>query len=246
MKRILGIISIILFIANNVNGQKLMFGFQTGFGTYKMSDLRNINSDFKYSNIPFDTKLVSDFPAYWYYRPSVLLKFNKNSLGIIYTFQSTGSRVSAKDYSGEYRFDMTVNSHCLGLYAEGNIKKIRNYGINLYVTGGILYSNLKIIEYLEVFDTILTEQTIVFKALNWYIEPGLNLKYTYNQLLFGITAGYFITIATEDYYTGNNKQQKLYNTYSRTTVKPDWNGLRIGLFFTYFLSTDKNKNKPAK
>ena len=232
-----------MFLTNIVIGQKLMFGFQTGYGTYKMSDLKSINNDIKYSNIPFDTKLVTDFQAYWYYRPSLLLKFKQNCLGLIYTFQSTGSRVSAKDYSGEYRFDMTVNSHCLGLYADGIFTSFGNYSINLYATGGILYSNLKINEYLGVFDTILTNQTNEFKALNYYIEPGLSLNYTYNQLLFGISAGYFFTIATEDYYSGNNKQQKLYNSYSRTTVKPDWDGFRVGLFFSYFLLKDKDKNK---
>lgn len=225
---------IVLIIKGEAKAQNLMFDFQFGLGTYSMSGLKKINNN-ALAKIPFDTKLVSDFPAYWYYRPLVLMKFEDKNLGLIYTYQSTGSRISGKDYSGEYRFDMVVNSHCPGLYGNANVYLIGNFIFSVDASAGLNFSNLKINEYLNVFDSVITNKTTTFKALNYYFEPGLDIKYSFKHFYFGFNTGYFVTIGKEAFYTENDKQNKLYDGSNGSPIKPEWNGFRFGLSVSYYI-----------
>ena len=102
---------IALFVITSLAGysQSLDAGFQLGTGFYSMSGLKSINNEVVRS-LQFDSEIVSDFPPYFAYRPFILFNFGSYKFGIRYTFNSTGSRVSSKDYSGEYRFDMKIRS----------------------------------------------------------------------------------------------------------------------------------------
>jgi hypothetical protein len=185
--------------------------------------------------VPFDTKLVSDFPAYWYLKPVLSLQFKKFSIGLNYSFQSTGSRVSAKDYSGEYRFDMNVNSNSPGIHGEvliGNLKKIR---LNLYSDLGISYSRLRLTEYFMVLDQKLTDKSYSYKAQNYFFEPGFNITYPVLFFNIGLYSGYLIGFGKQAYYTNNNKKDKLYIPESSESIVPDWNGLRFGISVYYTL-----------
>jgi hypothetical protein len=214
------------------NSQALEFGFQTGIGTYFMKGLRDINNSVT-RGLPFDTKLIADFPAYFYYRPSMIIRFNNFSFGLIYSFQSTGSRISAKDYSGEYRFDMKVNSNTPGIYCEFKLSTEDKFNFNIYSIIGPSYSNLEIKEYFNIGDTVLTNSKYKFKAQNYYFEPGINFQVPVKAFSFGLTFGYLIQFGNQAFYTGNDKKNILINTKSQVSVKPDWNGIRVGLSVFY-------------
>ncbi len=211
--------------------QKLGIGFQTGVGTYNMSGLEDLNS-YVIRNLPIKTKLVSDFPAYWYYRPSVSLNFDRFSIGFLSTFQSTGSRVSAKDYSGEYRFDIKVKSNNPGIYAEAALFVQEKMQLTFSSIVGISLSRLKMEEYTAVYDEKQTDNT-EFKALNYYVEPGFNFYCQVYFITVGINAGYFLQFGKQAYYTNNNKDYKMGNPGTGAPIKPDWNGFRVGLSARY-------------
>lgn len=239
MKYTIGLSFFLVLSSNLLFGQSFKFELQPGIGFYSMNDLKDINDDVS-QEIPFNTKLVSDFPAYWYLRPTFSLQFKKFSLGLNYSFQSTGSRVSAKDYSGEYRFDMKVNSSSPGIYSEvllGTLNKIR---FNLYSVLGVSFSKLSLNEYLIVLDQIITDDIYRYKAQSYYIEPGFNLTYPVQFLNAGLYAGYLIQFGKQAFYSDDNKDNKLYAQRSRDPIKPDWKGLRIGISVYYNLSRKTN------
>lgn len=217
------------------NSQEFNFGFQSGIGTYSMKGLKNINSEVP-QGLPFDTKLVADFPAYFYFRPTMLIRFNNFCLGLVYSFQSTGSRISAKDYSGEYRFDMKVKSNAPGIYCEITLSAEDNFRFNLYSIIGPSFSNLETKEYFNVADTVLRNANYKFKAQNFYIEPGINFLLPLKAFSFGINLGYLVQFGDQAFYTGNNKKNILFDTKNQVSVKPDWDGIRIGLSVFYNLS----------
>ena len=232
MKKKYTITLLLFFISICGYSQSLSVGFQTGVGTFKMSGLEALNTQVL-QDIPFETELVSDFPAYWYFRPSVSLNFDQFSIGLLSTFQSTGSRVSAKDYSGEYRFDLKVKSHNPGVYAD--VELFRQDKIRLAFSSivGLSLSRLTMEEYFVVLEEPITNDNYKFKALNFYVEPGLNSYYQVDFLIIGINAGYFIQFGKQAYYTNDNKDYKLVNPQTSTPIKPDWNGFRIGLSICY-------------
>jgi hypothetical protein len=233
-KRVL--ITLLLLISFiRANSQEFNFGFQTGIGTYSMKGLKNINTSVS-QGLPFDTKLVADFPAYFYYRPSMIIRFKSFGVGLVYSFQSTGSRISAKDYSGEYRFDMKVNSSTPGIYCDAKLSAEDNFSFYLYSIIGPSFSNLETKEYFNVADTLLTNANYKFKAQNYYIEPGINILFSLKAFNFGLNFGYLVQFGDQAFYTGKDKKNILFDTKNQASVKPDWNGIRVGLSVFYNLS----------
>src|ERR1035437_7511902 len=96
------IIAIFLLIAlsNNLTAQKTIVGFDTGFGTYEMTQTKQILENSMNTNV-LQPHRVSDFPGYLFFRPYLEIEYPYFNLGIAYTLMSTGSRYSIRDYSGE-------------------------------------------------------------------------------------------------------------------------------------------------
>jgi hypothetical protein len=111
--------------------QELAIGFQYGFEGNSMFELHNLNSGI-ITTIPFDTKVVSDFPGYWYYQPALKLAFKKFGIGINYSYNSTGSRISGKDYSGEFRFDLRLNKKSPGVFIEYYLYSVKGVPTHLW------------------------------------------------------------------------------------------------------------------
>ena len=80
MKEIAQITILLLVFSLQAKSQEYHLMFQTGMGNYSMSDLKGLNQ-INLKRLPFEAKIVSDFPPYWTYRPAVLVKFNRISLG---------------------------------------------------------------------------------------------------------------------------------------------------------------------
>ncbi len=223
--------------------QQIETGIQGGLGCYSMKDLKEIN-EITVKLIPFDTKLVHDFPPYFYYRPFILLKLKKISFGPVFTFQSTGSRISARDYSGEYLLDMVVSSNGPGIYDEIVLFDHNNLHYSFYSTFGALFSNLKMKESLVVNEESLTDEKYKFKSFNYYLEAGLKISYSYKFLDYGFSAGFQIQAGDGSFRYSENKDTKLINTETNNPVRPGWNGFRAGLSVSYcFPQSSENASK---
>lgn len=220
--------------------QHIKTGIQVGLGNYSMAGLKELNENALITT-PFETELVHDFPAYFYYRPFILLKLKKISFGPVFTFQSTGSRISARDYSGEYLLDMVVSSNGPGIYDEIVLFDHNYIHYSFYSTFGTLFSNLKMKESLIVNDESLTDEKYKFKSFNYYLEAGLNISYSHNFLDFGFSAGFQIQAGDGSFRYSENKDTKLINTENYNPVRPGWNGFRAGLSVSYCFPKSSEK-----
>ena len=152
-----------------VFSQELNINLESGLGSYKMNDLKELN-DMVLESLPFDSKITENFPAYFYYKPSLILSFNKFiNFGIVWSFQSTGSRVSRTDYSGEYLYDMKIRASSPGLLIEFYYP-IDKFRISFSNEFGINYSKLNLKEYLRVY----SETTRMRQAM-YHIISVMNL-----------------------------------------------------------------------
>jgi hypothetical protein len=234
-KKIL-IVLIILSFFHVANSQHVKFGYQVGLGTYSMNTLKNINDQISES-LPFDSKIVDNFPGYLYFRPSVSLELAGYSIGLIYTYQSTGSRISAKDFSGEYRFETRVHSSAPGIYGDIKILTQKKNRLCIYSMAGLLFSKLKTHEFLTLQRSQVENQNIDFKAQNYFLEPGLNYNYSIGSFSLGLNAGYFITIGKKAFHSGTSNKNTLHDYKNQQDVKPDWNGIRAGFSILYYLGS---------
>jgi len=89
--------------------QDVATGFEMGIGCFQMEEIKDFNQ-FVIEHLPFETKLIDNYPPFYYYHPSILLNWESIEIGVACTFLSSGSRYSAKDYSGEYTYDAKVNA----------------------------------------------------------------------------------------------------------------------------------------
>jgi hypothetical protein len=219
-------------LTREINKLHLNLGYQIGFGTYSMNSLKNINDQISES-LPFDSKVIDNFPRYLYFRPSVCLESAKHTIGFIWTFQSTGSRISAKDFSGEYRFDTKVRSTAPGIYGDIKIFSHKKSRLCIYSIVGLVFSKLNTHEFVTLKSGQGENQSIDFKALNYFLEPGVVYSYSIGSFSVGLNAGYFITFGSQAFYRDDNKKNTLYDSKNQQDVRPDWNGIRAGFSILY-------------
>jgi len=232
MKQIYYTLLLGLILPLNGNSQQFETGIESGVGSFIMEELKEFNDVVTYT-IPFNTKIVEDFPMYFFYRPYIYLKIKNISFGPIYTFQSTGSRISAKDYSGEYRFDMIINSHSPGIGSEVSLIKLHNIKFSVSSAVAVMFSNLRIKEYMEVLEDVMVKEAYDFRSVNMFFEPGVKFSYPVQFLNIGINAGYLFQIGNKSFYSVDNKEAGLINPESGEPVKPGWSGFRAGLSVSF-------------
>ena len=227
-------LSILFFVAlmSGVRSQSLEIGFQSGIGTYSMKGLKNINNS-RQESLPFEAEQISDFPAYLYYRPYLEFKFKKFRMGIVNTFQSTGSRLSARDYSAEYLLDMKVKANTPGIYGSIDLLPSERLDVALSSIFGLAFSNLEIDEYFVLSDINILDTNYKLKAMNYFFEPGFNLSYPVGAFGFGTYFGYLLQFGKQPFHLGDNKDNALYDDKTGKTVGPGWNGLRAGLSVSF-------------
>lgn len=237
MNRIKNILLLILSSYCSIAySQDIELGIQTGIGTYNMKDLKGLNEVF-FKSLPFQVKMISNYPSYFYYKPTFLLSFNKFRIGLQASYYSTGSRISSKDYSGEYLYDTRIN--CIAPSVYGDFSLFQLFGkckVMLYSEGGVTFSQLSLKEDLTVDNENLTNSSYAFKSRNYYIEPGLKLEYQLSKLMnIGLDAGYFAQFGKNDFVSDKNEVLNNRNE----TIGPDWSGLRVGLSLSVSLPHKK-------
>lgn len=238
MNKLFFLFTLFVYINCTLAKAQVEFGMESGIGSYNMKDLKELNNSIL-NDMPFDVKVVNDFPAFFYYRPSVFYGTHGYKFGLSLSWQSTGSRISGKDYTGEYKFDMNVKSYMPELFVSLPIIS-RKIECSLQGTVGISNSNLEIKEYFMVYDTLLTNTSYKFKGHNVALEPGFRIKYPIKKLTAGFYLGYQIMLYSQTFYI-DNPRNKLQNEKTKNDIKPNWSGFRMGISINYFVDLSKIK-----
>jgi hypothetical protein len=206
--------------------QSFEFGFQTGIGIYNMESLKILNSAV-FESLAFQARVISDYPPYFYYNPALLMSFKKFKVGGQASFYSTGSRISSKDYSGEYLFD--TKTHCIapGVYIDYLLFTISNrYKLSLFSEGGITFSSLDLEEHLTVNNQNLSNSSYSFKSQNYCVEPGIKFRRgIYKFISLELNTSYFFQFGKKVF---ESDKGEILND-GKSAIGPDWSGLRFGI-----------------
>jgi hypothetical protein len=220
--------------------QELNIGLESGMGSYKMNDLKEINT-LNLNSLPFEAKNVANFPSYFYYKPSLSFSFKRFlTFGASLSIQSTGSRVSYADYSGEYSFDIVISSSSPSLFVE-LFYPVSKFRIVFGNEAGIEHSKLSLNEQLRI--GVKTDKTAdSFKSKNFYYEPSLKVYYPLLFMKIGLVAGYLIDLQKSDISSDKNKNLILTIPPDRH-AQSDWSGVRLGISVTFNVLRISNKNR---
>jgi len=235
--KLLLIILLVSASGRRIFSQHLVTGFSAGMGSYSMQDLKDLNEAVK----PFfDSKLVSNFPPYLYYQYSLVLDKELFSCGMFYSFQSTGSRISAKDYSGEYCFNSRVHSNNLGVYLSLHMLSKNKFRLSIYANPGLAFSKLDLSENLTIFDEALVDTSLNFKAVSVFLEPGIAFSiFVIPSVSISINAGYSLPMGEQSFHLDGEKENLLTIPKSGQEIKPNWTGFRFGISAMYNLKLKK-------
>jgi hypothetical protein len=241
MKKNIFLLLICCTFLQGISAQQFSFGFSTGIGSYSMEDMKMLNK----TVIPdFDAKLVSDFPAYLYFSPSACIRLKTFIFGLNYTYQSTGSLISAKDYSGEYRFETLIHSNNIGIMMGAFLLKTERIELYAYAKFGKAFTQLNITEHLDLLDTVLFDNRLNVVADNFYTEPGFALTYKiYPFLSAELNLGYYLDFGAADLHLKDNKKAILQNPETGKNVTAQWAGIRAGITLQYTFNLRKPESE---
>jgi hypothetical protein len=217
---------ILILFSMNSYSQGFGLEYNLGMGQYKMAELKEINSQL-ITHLPFHAEVTEDFPVFVNHKFYVTYSFRKLvTIGAFYTYNSTGSRVSYSDYSGEYRFDNVISSHQPGFDIRFKLYD-NKFSLFLYSDAGYSFSNLDISEYFRLLE-MEQSQSLKLYAGSWQAELGARAAYKWKMLAFGLFVGYAYDFKST-LHTKENKEDIYFNYYTNSEVTEDWSGLRFGL-----------------
>ena len=183
------ILSIMFFIPVEVTPQ-VSFGVFGGLGTYKMDNLKEINK-LQAMTLPIKTVTVDNFNPGLYLGTSFNNKLSKYFLfGLNYQFNSTGSRIGQKDYSGYYAYDQIVNSHFFAIEPEVIIKKTNSIMISVSIVTGTSFTSLEIKEVISISGQ-KEKNSESFTAVSFPLYPAVKLSKPFSNTISGtVSLGY--------------------------------------------------------
>lgn len=220
------------FYCSIAYSQNIKMGVQTGLGSYKMDELKWFTSSI-YKSLPFQAKIISNYPTYIYYKPSIVLSYNNLNLGFQIAQYSTGSRISSKDYSGEYLFDTKINGTALGYYIDfGGFSVFNKFKISPFLESGIIFSEFKLKEYFTLNNVEITNSSFKLNSKNYYSSVGFKFEYTISKLLSAeLSSSYSVQYGKKNLKTDEGGAIQ----GNHGDLQPNWGGFQTGLalFFTF-------------
>jgi hypothetical protein len=224
MKKTITIIVFIIFAYNTFAQIIIEAGY--GMGSYSLNDLRDMNSEIL-KTLPVQGKVTDDFPMQPFYGIGIFHQTtNVLSLGLTGTYNTTGSRISYKDYSGELKIDNILTSWSPGLAARF---KLMDKKLNLYQETRIscAFSKLQMSE-----EIISYSEEMTFKSSGLQIEPKFKLTYDISNLEFGVNGGYLLDIGGKNKLVGDKKSFLQFKD-STDPIKTNWSGIRLSATVSY-------------
>ena len=183
-----------------------------------MTDIKKLNSDLQ-ETVPFPTKLTSSFPITFQFGGYFAARITDHfTLGLIYAYNSTGSRVASGDYSGTYYFDNILTGHSFGLLSGYRVYQHKSLRVDLQANLGVVITNMEMKEDLHVADTSISS-SYQYSSTGFYAEPRCEASYSWKYLKAGLYLGYYLNAAGK---LQTDEGQK-------TTTTTNWSGIRFGI-----------------
>jgi len=217
-----------IFATITLKAQNIFVGAGGGGGTFEMNSVKEFNQ-YIIKQLPFKPVVKENFPPYFFYKAEVIYCLPDNlSIGINVSTTSTGSRYSLADYSGKYTLDNIQKGFFPGIKLLYGTESGYLNGVNLSLEGGAAFSKMEVNEDLKVGEES-QKDNIILNATGFYVQPGI--CYFVNIIpQFKVCANISYYLGFEKgYHLPKAKDQILYNQETGKPIKPQWDGIRLGI-----------------
>ncbi|MDL2304343.1 hypothetical protein LJC72_03270 [Bacteroides sp. OttesenSCG-928-D19] len=212
-------------------------GYSVGYGTYSMSEMKELLDEFKFAFISPDgwghtvfsheNAVVDNFPGYVNHQLEVAYRFKQHEFGAKVHYMTTGGKVSVADYSGEISSELTMNGFKEEIfYRYYLLQKPQKINYYLDIALGLVYNELKAKDKIVLYDVMNEKQTARFHGFNASITPAVGICYKLNTL---------ITLRAAAGYEINFPDAKLKKDEMKASVGSNWSGLRLQAGVSFYL-----------
>jgi hypothetical protein len=236
MKAILASLAFTLLLLPLNGNAQISLEITGGVATYRMIDLKSINT-LQSGSLPFETVVVNNFDPGGFINAGINLQLKDDfMLGFIYCYNSTGSRIGQKDYSGYYTFDQVISGHFLCLVPESILSWRKRLGVTLSLAAGLNLTNWKMSQILTVQGLKNEEnQSLVASSMNF--TPAINLYVpVFKSISVKLSAGYLIDTKGKLHVKGYSDAVL---TYKNEAIKTGWSGFRMTGGLIYRISNKR-------
>ncbi len=226
---------VILSLLPLPNFAQINLELQGQFCSFQMNDLKNFQNNL-FTNSPVPIEKVTSFPPYFGIRLSGSKLFNNQTeVGLTLSYASTGGRVQYKDFSGNITGDQLSNSFSVGILARKYVYNNNKLRIGLAASISPEFTSLTLKNSIQINSSI-SQSVDEFNAFGIVTIPSVIGKYSLNESLF-LTAeiGYHLTIQQNTFRWSKNQDIELIVGPNKTGVKPNWDGVRVGIGIGYLL-----------
>ena len=238
MKRMILALVVSLIFTIPVTSQQIVLGGKVGYGTYQLNDLKEFQLAVVSQPGQIPAKPLEQFPGYIYQALSLEFQTGQSQfIGMDYTYHTTGGRNALSDYSGNYRLDMYLKGHRIGVYYKDKIAGQQNTGLFVQFRGGVVFTTLETEEELELYPSFKETWNPEFNSRSLYFEPSLiafmNLA---KRFRLEVAVGYEYEFGGVLYLKNSGRQGELKNPVSNATVRANWSGIRLSTGLKYALN----------
>ncbi len=210
----------------NLIAQEFNVSVTAGAGTYRMQNLKTF-IEIVNESLPFSPVVVDEFPPYFWYAAAASVIKGDFNWGITVNYNSTGSRVSLKDYSGEYLSDRKLSSVSPGITAGYLLPPLGNHLSFTPVAGiGVIVTGMEVDETLIAVGDTVSDFHQNYRAINFYTHPSVRFGWTISSMVnLELQAGYLLQIGNGQFKSVSHRDSEV-GIYH---VSPEWTGLRCGI-----------------
>lgn len=229
MKKIFLSVYVGLILIITASGQDLNFGVSVGLA---FPTMKSAKSQFVYiqKSLPFEAEITDNFPAWIEYKAEFNADYDAFMIGFYILGSTTGGRISSKDYSANYVFDMNMRNVAFGLNIKMPIKKSNKTRLFFCLGGGPEVLNTDVLEEIELYSDN--------RKISYLNVQEKNQGF---HAIFGLTAEIRFTnrisasIYTNYYFSSYRFPETTYYTFTtnKFMIFPKWNGFRSGLSVFY-------------
>jgi hypothetical protein len=225
-----------LFMAfSYVSTAQYTAGFEIGKHQFKMDNLKSLNTTIG-DYLPFENKIIDNYPSYYNYGFFMQQGIGIFEIGVRYTFNSTGSKISRSDYSGLYSFDSKIKCYNPSAFVSFLLlEPINNLRFSVIPEIGLSLTRLMIEDNLELYEADFTSnESEDFKATSFYFDPSIELKYGIKFINIGIRSGVQIDFAKGELKTSDDLPLK---DKDDNAITPDWSGFHANVFLSFSIGS---------
>ncbi len=228
-----------LFLTATMYCQGFQFGAGLDYNTQNMDELKVLMDEtFDVVSNDFPLQRTRNYPASYGYSVTAGLTPKTNfTVGIIYTWNSTDSKIDYNDNLHEIEFQHNISANTLGLTGTWRLNVEEKHQINYYFgfEGHFIMTKLNIGSMLILDDTRDANE-FDFKGRSIALKPYVLVSgRLFSNFFLELKGGYLFDTEGKVFVDGN-KDLFLVDS-GGNTIRSNWSGLRLGLGLSFKIST---------